>query len=238
MDSIPNYSEIIQTIDKLRDGYTSTNGVYNRLSKEFGALLGEYTSVMNRLTQLNDEVKTLTTTIDIAKKAIAVIANYSNELRGMFVGAIENILTQGVQYTFDERYSVNLLFDERGRDSTCDFEVCKINSKGTIHLSLDTDSVGGSIGDVLNALLIVVSQIFLRSKNRIVCLDESFKFIRAERAARLISFLKKCSEDFDIQIICITNDNNLMDYARNDFDTIYQITNIDNEVMVTNLKPI
>ena len=123
---------------------------------------------------------------------------------------VEKLVTQGLQFIFD--------------DPTIKFTIDFVSKRNQIEaefsLSRDSEQVtgellfthGGGIADIISTALRVVVMQLLKIEGPLI-LDEPGKFISAQYIANFGGFLTKISETFGRQLILVTHNETLAQFA-------------------------
>jgi len=123
---------------------------------------------------------------------------------------VKKLVTQGLQFIFD--------------DPTIEFDIEFVSKRNQIEaeFSLSRDSKqltgellfthGGGIADIISTALRVVTMQLLKIKGPLI-LDEPGKFISAQYVANFGKFLTKISETFERQLILVTHNETLAQFA-------------------------
>lgn len=137
----------------------------------------------------------------------------------------ESLVTQSLQYVFDNiDISFKIDIKDLKNRTDCDFYIIENGE-----LMDPVDSNGGGIIDIISLIL----RIALRQANNYLSLsedtdnhiqnngplilDEPFKHLSAAHISRIGSFLRKISEELEIQIIIVTHNKELMTYGDKQF---------------------
>lgn len=100
-----------------------------------------------------------------------------------------------------------------------EFEIKRGNSEAVLVLYKDGEriddpmnSTGGGVCDILSFAL-RIALLIISKNNRVLVMDEPFKYISKDLREQAIEIIKRISTDLQVQIICITHDEELIEYS-------------------------
>jgi len=132
--------------------------------------------------------------LEEAKKIILEISNYKKQEIFM----LENIVNSGLKYTYPEKelkFSMDFVL-KRGKIEP-DFYLNELLLKHPFK------GDGGGIITIIG-LLLYLSAVYIQ-RQKIILLDETMKMVDLEASTRFLEFLKRFSEEKNIQILLISH---------------------------------
>ncbi|NBI07923.1 ATPase [Senegalia massiliensis] len=190
--------ELDNNIKKLRDIYSSEKGKKDAIEQE----------ILDKTTKIS----TLDNDIDVLEKTNILLQRTSEYAREQSKYQIENLVTNCLQYIFDENMEFKIEINEAYGKPNAEFYVIT-NGVETIKTKPE-DSRGGGIIDIISlALRISFLQIHNPKVFGPLILDEPAKHVSEEFIFNVSEFLKQISEMFNRQIIMVTHNNHLASIA-------------------------
>lgn len=215
---------------------SNLEAIKNKLIEKKGerrVLVAQAVEQENKIKVIKDEEKTLIQ----SKQLLVDTVRFARE-EAKYI--IESLVTKSLQYVFEDP---NMKFEIKIRDlksrTECNFYIIEDGEE------MDPlESNGGGVVDIISfilriALIQASNKISLEDEkedNRIkneapLILDEPFKHLSKEHVPKMGKFLREISEQFNMQIIIITHNYDLMKYA----DKRFQVVKKDNVSHVTEI---
>lgn len=113
----------------------------------------------------------------------------------------ENTITAALVDLFDEGYSFKFHLDKHGENTTCDFYIK--TGEYPVHIDLRMTQ-GKSLQEIIATVLRIVIVKLNDEMSNIVILDEPLGGLEPNKQELVGRFLYKISEEFDMQIIMVT----------------------------------
>jgi hypothetical protein len=153
---------------------------------------------------LEKEIADTTAGVNDVVDSIALVQNFSSNLRTDIVNRFEDLLTSGVREIFDKDYKIKIEFTTSGNSYHADFYMVLANGR---KVSL-AQGEGGGLKDFVSVLQRILYIILEPNKPaRILFLDENLKALDSERAVSGFKFIAKLVKELDIQAVFITHSN-------------------------------
>lgn len=186
---------------------------YNNLKSRIEQLKGEkeknYRDLQTHLKELvhyNQEFK-------YYEQALELIKIAAKETQNKLQYHISDITSLVMESIFDDPYTVDIDFVERRNKTECDIKLIK--NDNPIH---PYEGVEGGGLDVVSFALRIASWSMQNPKSaRVMILDEPFKHLNIPNPERVGKMLKEISNKLNIQIIVVTHQKFLLDYADKGF---------------------
>lgn len=100
-----------------------------------------------------------------------------------------------------------------------EFELKRGNSEAYLILYKDGEriddpmnSTGGGVCDILSFAL-RIAMLIISKNRRILIMDEPFKYVSKDLREQAVEIIKRISTDLGVQIICVTHDEELIEYS-------------------------
>lgn len=129
--------------------------------------------------------------------------------QGMKIG-IENVMSNALKLLYDGSYSVEMDYCIKNNRSCLDINICKETEEGKV--KRDMDGCGGGVCDSISIPMRVLVLSGSDSEN-ILFLDEAFKHIGVNKSERVGMFLKTLAQEMNMQIILLSHDKKILEYA-------------------------
>jgi len=193
-----------------------------------------YKTLFIKKNLLEKELKTKTFKLNVANRKLkhyeearAIFVRLSRNLQTEAKKHIERITTMALQTVFDDRYSYQLVYEEKRSVMTCT-PVVKIGNKEYV----PKEDQGGGAQDTIGFIqkIILWSIQVPRSRNFIL-LDEPFRFC-GDLTMKALEIVKKLSQKLNLQILIITHEPEIA----NACDRVWLITNPKDRSIVKRIK--
>jgi DNA repair exonuclease SbcCD ATPase subunit len=131
---------------------------------------------------------------------------------------LEDIVNLALNAVYSDKYRFEVVIDiKRGQTEA---RLVLFNQDNE---ELDPmDSTGGGVCDILSFAL-RIALLIISKNDRVLIMDEPFKFISKDVKESAIEIIKRISSDLGVQIICVTHDEELIECA----DRIFHVTQKD-----------
>jgi len=154
---------------------------------------------------LQDSITSLSRTIELLEQ--------SNIVSREFVRVeVEKLVTQGLQIIFDDPYvKFNIDFVTKRNQIEAEFSLSRTNTDIKIQGDI-LSTYGGGVADIISTSLRIIMMQLMKLKGPLV-LDEPGKNISIQFISNFGKFLTKIAETFERQIILITHNEVLAEFA-------------------------
>lgn len=157
------------------------------------------------------------------KKAIIVIQETAKRIQEQLKFRLEDIINSAIDGLFPGQYRFALEFVSlRGQT-----EVKPILYSGDDALEDITETNGGGLADIIGFAL-RVSFLLISKNQKVLILDEPFKFVSEEYREAACLIVKKLSHELGIQVIMVTHDKAMIDIA----DKVFTVKKTDGRSVV------
>lgn len=191
-------------------------------------LIGEARGVASELTKARTEAEALTTNIEAAEEAIAVLGSFADERQAELRLRIETLVTYGLRTIFDDDLSFHVSTATKGKLTTMDFTV-RSTVDGQVVETDVMDARGGGVAAVAGFLLRLIILLLRDDARPILFLDESFAQLSAEYEPRLAEFVRELVDRSKVQILLVTHSDAYSDAA----DRVYRFKLEDGRTTIT-----
>jgi DNA repair exonuclease SbcCD ATPase subunit len=121
---------------------------------------------------------------------------------------LEDIVNLALNSVYSDKYRFEAIIEPK-RNGT-EARLVLFNSNGN---ELDPiESTGGGVCDILSFAL-RIALLVISKNDRVLIMDEPFKFISKDVKESAIEIIKRISSDLGVQIICVTHDDELIECA-------------------------
>ncbi len=182
--------------------YTKVLGV---LSTKRNVLIEEKKGYISRDKELAVDVKDHEKARAIIQKAAAITQNYLAQ-------HLSGIVTKALASVFDDPYECKVEFVERRNSTECDIILVK---DGFEYSPLG--SCGYGVADIVSFTL-RIAYLLLGSKRRTLCFDEPMRHLSEDRQPFAADLIRKLSKEFNIQMIIVTHEDELLQAATKIFN--------------------
>jgi DNA repair exonuclease SbcCD ATPase subunit len=189
---------------------------------------GVIASLQKRITDLDAEMATLEHQAVVLEQTTALLNSLGEERQAVAQTTIEDLVTQGLQSIFDPTLSFHIATTVKGKTTTVEFFVKTTLASGSIETPV-IDARGGGLVAVISFLLRLTVLLLQRGRgDHLLVLDESFAMVSEDYLDNVGSFLKQLVERTGVQIIMVTHQQTLVEYA----DVVYRFSLEDGETKV------
>lgn len=145
-----------------------------------------------------------------------VVLEYIIEKKyGTVLKVFEDTITSGLQELFNDEYSFRMNIDRSGTNCVCSFEIA--TDKCPEHQDLKMTQ-GRSVQEIIACLIRLVICKLDNRIMKVIILDEPFGGLKPFRAEKAAEFLQKICKEFEMQIIIVTQIQEMCDFADNSID--------------------
>ena len=149
-----------------------------------------------------DKLASYTAGVEGLSSSVAVVQNFSNNMRTDIISKFEDLLTSGVREIFDKDYKLKIELSASGNSYHADFFVVLADGK---KINLATGE-GGGLRDFVSVLQRILYIMLEPSQPaKIVFMDESLKALDSDRAIKAFRFIAGLCKELGVQLVCITH---------------------------------
>lgn len=203
-----------------------------RRRRELDSLQGEARATLLRGRELKEDVDSLTESVSDLERVNILLNAIGEERQLRAQQTIEALVTRGLQTIFDPTLSFHIVQTTKANAVTVDFMVRTTLENEVVETSV-MDARGGGLATTIGFLVRLVVLLLTKgqkSQNMLV-LDETFAMVSAEYLPALGEFLRDLVDKTGIQIVIVTHQHELMDYA----DKTYRFSAKNGETVVAEL---
>jgi DNA repair exonuclease SbcCD ATPase subunit len=128
---------------------------------------------------------------------------------------LEDIVNLALKAVYGDAYRFEMEFNLKRGNS----EASIVLWKGQQRIEDPMGSCGGGVCDILSFAL-RIALLVISKNDRVLIMDEPFKFISADVKQDAIEIIKRISKDLGVQIICVTHDQELIECS----DRIFKVS--------------
>ncbi|MBS4535985.1 ATPase [Clostridium sp. D2Q-14] len=208
-----NKRKLNENIKELRSIYSLENGKKQAIEEEVNIK--------------REKIKSIEQNIDILEKTNILLQKTSEYAREQAKKQIEGLVTNCLQYIFDENIEFEIDIQEAYGKPSAEFYV--VTKSDEIIKTKPEESRGGGVIDIISlALRIAFLHIHKPEIYGPLILDEPAKHVSEDYIFNVSEFLKEVSEMFNRQIIMVTHNNHLASIA--DISYRVELNNITSKV--------
>lgn len=179
-----------------------------------------YNNKKTEIEKIEVKIKELLEKIQLVVDSINFVEEIAHKSRGEVKTKIEALTSLAMKVVYNENYGVLFDYGVSGNKTAVEIFIVKKRSDGKI-IKRTIDGHGGGCSDVLSIPLKLMVLLSESSVDKILCLDESGKFLDEVRVEKFGEFLKRISLDFGVQIILVTHWESMVNYADKVFGVLY-----------------
>ena len=200
-----------------------------RLRRQLDAKNGEAQAVLSQGKKLEGEIKSLTLDVSDYERVNTLLTTIGEDKQSAAQGAIEDLVTSGLQTIFDPSLSFHIIQSVKGKNASVEFVVRTTIGHSVVETGV-LDARGGGLATTVGFLLRVVVML-LKSGNRqeqVLFLDETFSMVSAEYLDGVGQFLRELVDRTGIQIVMVTHQSEFIEYG----DKVYHFSQSAGETVV------
>lgn len=180
---------------------------------------GEMRATLMRGKELKSEIEELGSLVEDLDRVTALLNSMGEDRQFETQAKIEELVTRGLRTIFDDTLSFHIIQTVKGRNVVVDFIVRTTLDRMVVDTPV-LDARGGGLAATIGFLLRLVVLLLskgTRSEN-ILVLDETFAHVSEGYLAAVGEFLREVVEKTGIQILMVTHQPELAEYA----DRVYR----------------
>lgn len=190
-----------------------------KLRKEVVAETAEYRLLSSQREELEAEIAQLNKDIQLHSEVALVLASIGEEQQTTLQAQIESLVTEGLQFVFEEPYSFHLVQTVKGNSPQVEFVVRTTFPDGST-LDTETKARGGGINSVIGILLRIIVKLLDPSQTNVpLILDEATSMVSIQYLPRLCEFLRELVDSTPIQVVLATHQDMWIEHA----DIVYRL---------------
>lgn len=195
---------------------------------------GKYENLINIKKEKEIEIAKLKKQKEILEKAKITMMKSAEFQREQIKSQFETMVTNALQFIFEQEIYFEIEIKEGGRSGSTEayFYIKSMRDGEMIRTGVE-ESRGDGILDVIGLALDLTMIQFVEPKNNgPLILDEPSKQVSKQHWERVGEFLKNISQAFDRQVIMITHNRQLAEFA----DAKFEIRLVGNESRVSEIS--
>lgn len=170
---------------------------------------------LDGLAKVEEEKERLVARMTAIDEVMAYTQQIAKQTQEQVKFQLEDIVNLALNAVYASKYKFSVLIEAK-RGGT-EARLVLFNENGD---ELDPmTSTGGGVCDVLSFAL-RIALLIISKNDRVLIMDEPFKFISKDVKASAVEIIKRISTDLGVQIICITHDDELIECS----DRIFKVS--------------
>jgi len=199
--------------------------LYNAIQNRIQYLDGIYEAKKEQLQKSEDTVKLLETEEILLSKTEKVLKHLIDKLVQNDMGKMDNLVTYGLNTVYPDRdYKFESKIEERGKGLYVQLNTLFKNNV------LDDDSK--SSVQVIESFLLRILSLMKLKRTHLVYMDESFAAVDTDYMENVSKLLYQIAEKLKMDILVVTHNRKLSEYAHNAFE----IKQDNNNIKIEKLK--
>lgn len=178
--------------------FRAWNGYFTRKASDLESHREELEEVTTR-------IETATTEVESAKEAKEFLQSVAKEIQNQVHSRISSLVTRCLEIVMDDPYTFEIEFVEK-RGKT---EANLLFARNGEQFSPVHSTGGGAIDIASFALRLACLSLSKKKLERVLIMDEPFRFVSENLRPRVQQMLEMLSEDLGFQIIMVTHMNDL-----------------------------
>ena len=178
------------------------------------------------LQKAREESQRAETAAELYKACAELLVNTSLTIQRKTTDKIAQIVTDLYQYVFlsEDRFVIKV--DTKRSVPVASFFIETKKDGKTILLDPLKSDGGGKVDVISLGLRLAALLLYRPALNKVLILDEPLRFLSSTATSskpyrlRAVEFLKQIAHEYNIQVIAVTHDTELMDLA----DTVYEVS--------------
>ncbi len=200
----------------IRD-YNELDSLLLKLNSFISKEQGKRESILEQIEEDKRRIKEIEEQIQLNEKVVILLQKTSEFARNQAKLQIESLVTNCLQYIFENNIEFKIEIEESYNKPSADFFVITKDNDVTIKTKPELSRGGGIIDIISLALRIAFLQIHKPIIEGPLILDEPAKHVSEDYIYNVAEFLKKASEMFHRQIIMVTHNNHLAAIGSNTY---------------------
>ncbi|WP_353892013.1 ATPase [Proteinivorax hydrogeniformans] len=189
----------------------------NKANTKIAILDGEKSQLTRQKKSIEQKVNNLKDEMDVYSQVRVLLNKSADHGRTQAKEQIEILVTNALQFIFDESYSFKIEFKEVRNRVEAHFFVCSTYNGKEVKTNPE-DSRGGGVVDIVSlALRIALLQTYRPMLKGPLVLDEPAKHVSEDYVDKVVEFLNHISSGFNRQIILITHNPYIMEASDKSF---------------------
>ena len=177
-----------------------------------------------QLDEMSRECKALEETNKVLTSVLLLLEQCNIAARDFVKVEVEQLVTQGLRSIFeDDTIQFNIDFITKRNQIEAEFTLSREEDKTRIQGDI-LSTYGGGVVDVISISLRIIIMQLMKVKGPLI-LDEPGKNISAQFISAFGKFLTEVSNTFDRQIVMITHNSKLVEFANNIIE-VYQTNGV------------
>lgn len=188
-----------------------------RLNSYIAKEQGKKEKILEQIEENKSLIENIQNQIDINEKVSILLQKTSEFARSQAKIQIESLVTNCLQYIFENNMKFKIEIEELYGKPSADFFVITKHNDIIIKTKPELSRGGGVVDIISLALRIAFLQINKPQIEGPLILDEPAKHVSEDYIFNVADFLKKASEMFNRQIIIVTHNNHLSAIGTNTY---------------------
>ncbi|NLX61770.1 MAG: ATPase [Tissierellia bacterium] len=191
------------------NSYEDLNKYLSQINAFISKEEGKREKIQEQIDNTKKALDNIQDEIDLLEKVNILFQKTSEFARNQAKFQIESLVTNCLQYVFENDIEFKIEIEELRNKPSADFYVITKENGTTIKTKPELSRGGGVVDIISLALRIAFLQIHKPKIQGPLILDEPAKHVSEDYIFNVADFLKKTSEMFERQIIIVTHNNHL-----------------------------
>lgn len=178
----------------------------SKIRKQIDKKKSEYTVLKNQLTKKKQDLDICVTTLDNIMQAQEIVQTITKGIQEEVHSQVASIVSQCLEIVFEEPYIFKILFEQK-RNRT---EARLVFERNGLEVDPMSATGGGVVDVAAFALRLSCLMLHKPKLNKVIILDEPFKFVSQNYQPNVKEMLETLSEKLGIQMIMITHISDLV----------------------------
>jgi len=176
------------------------------LQSRYDRLKGQEDTLLNQRGELIKDIEQLIKESEEWSEALDICLTAGKAIQDRLVFYISSIVTKALKTVFPNPYTFRMDYNVRGGTKSQAIPILERDGEEYDPLS----SCGGGVVDVISFALRVSCLLLTRpSPNRVLILDEPFRFVSRDLQPRVREMLEMLSDELKIQFIIVTHEEEI-----------------------------
>jgi ABC-type molybdenum transport system ATPase subunit/photorepair protein PhrA len=182
------------------------------LSDAITGVVAERTVLRKRLAELDGKLDGTKIRISQLERAIDITGMVIQGRYSKTIRFLEEVITSGLQVTFDESFKVTLKNDRKANKNNCTFMLSCSEYPGSLPFKM----CQGDGAKQVTELILLIVLISVVNGRKILFVDEPLTGIhKGARQEAVAQFLSTICKDLGVQLIMVTHEDSLLSNADN-----------------------
>ena len=190
-----------------------------QLQSEFFMIKTQREKSLQKLKEKQDLKQKIIKDIQTRVKAIDYIQKVATIQRKQVKDKVQKLITNCLRSVYDDSYSVQFNYGVKGSRTSVDIDLVRKCPDGLL-VRRGLQGIGGGVADSISLPLKLIVLLNDKSYDKILIVDQPGKHLDLDRVPKFAQFLKKISDELDVQIIMSSHHQGMEIFA----DTVNNVS--------------